>query len=43
VISTGESKEGVWKEDKRLNWAGEEPHPEAEQANIKIQINNVPL
>jgi len=23
ITATGETKEGVWKDDRRLNWAGE--------------------
>ena len=33
-------KEGIWKDDKRVNWVGEEPHIEEP---IEIQINKVPI
>jgi hypothetical protein len=30
----------VWKDDKRINWGGDEPD---DQPPIKIQINKVPM
>lgn len=34
---------GVWKDDKRVNWAGEESDHENEPGGIQIQINKVPV
>ena len=42
VNKIGEIKHGVWKDDKRVNWEGEEVENERDSP-IKIQINKVVL